>query len=26
MDKPTFDWLIRAGDVDVRLLLIAFGV
>jgi HD-like signal output (HDOD) protein len=26
MDKPTFDWLIRAGDVDIRLLLIAFGV
>jgi HD-like signal output (HDOD) protein len=26
MDKPTFDWLIRAGDVDVRLLMIAFGV
>jgi hypothetical protein len=24
MDKPTFDWLIRAGDVDVRLLMIAF--
>jgi HD-like signal output (HDOD) protein len=26
MDKPTFDWLIRAGDVDIRLLMIAFGV
>jgi putative nucleotidyltransferase with HDIG domain len=26
MDKPTFDWLIRAGDVDIRLLLLAFGV
>lgn len=26
MDKPTFDWLVRAGDVDVRLLMIAFGV
>jgi len=26
MDKPTFDWLIRAGDVDIRLLTIAFGV
>lgn len=26
MDKPTFDWLIRAADVDVRLLTIAFGV
>lgn len=25
-DKATFDWLIRAADVDVRLLLIAFGV
>lgn len=25
MDKPTFDWLIRAADVDVRLLTIAFG-
>jgi len=25
-DKPTFDWLIRAADVDVRLLMIAFGV
>jgi HD-like signal output (HDOD) protein len=26
MDKPTFDWLIRAGDVDIRLLALAFGV
>jgi HD-like signal output (HDOD) protein len=26
MDKPTFDWLIRSADVDVRLLSIAFGV
>jgi HD-like signal output (HDOD) protein len=26
MDKPTFDWLIRAGDVDIRLLMLAFGV
>jgi HD-like signal output (HDOD) protein len=26
LDKPTFDWLIRAADVDVRLLTIAFGV
>ena len=26
MDKATFDWLIRAADVDVRLLSIAFGV
>jgi HD-like signal output (HDOD) protein len=26
MDKRTFDWLIRAADVDVRLLTIAFGV
>lgn len=26
MDKATFDWLIRAADVDVRLLTIAFGV
>ena len=25
-DKPTFDWLMRAADVDVRLLMIAFGV
>jgi HD-like signal output (HDOD) protein len=25
-DKPTFDWLIRAADVDVRLLMLAFGV
>jgi HD-like signal output (HDOD) protein len=25
-DKPTFDWLIRAADVEVRLLIIAFGV
>lgn len=25
-DKPTFEWLIRAADVDVRLLMIAFGV
>jgi HD-like signal output (HDOD) protein len=26
LDKPTFDWVIRAADVDVRLLTIAFGV
>jgi HD-like signal output (HDOD) protein len=26
MDKATFDWLIRAADVDVRLVTIAFGV
>jgi len=26
LDKPTFDWLIRAADVDVRLLMLAFGV
>jgi HD-like signal output (HDOD) protein len=26
LDKPTFDWLIRAGDVDIRLLMLAFGV
>ena len=26
VDKPTFDWLIRAADVDVRLLALAFGV
>jgi HD-like signal output (HDOD) protein len=26
MDKPTFDWLLRAGDVDIRLLALAFGV
>lgn len=26
LDKPTFDWLIRAADVDVRLLTIAFGL
>jgi HD-like signal output (HDOD) protein len=26
LDKPTFDWLIRAADVDVRILGIAFGV
>jgi HD-like signal output (HDOD) protein len=26
MDKPTFDWLVRAADVDVRLLTLAFGV
>ena len=26
LDKPTFDWLIRAADVDVRSLIIAFGV
>jgi hypothetical protein len=24
--KPTFDWLIRAADVDVRLMMMAFGV
>src|SRR5258706_5000422 len=26
VDKPTFDWLIRPADVDVRLLMLAFGV
>jgi len=26
VDKPTFDWLIRAADVDLRLLTLAFGV
>jgi len=26
LDKPTFDWVIRAADVDVRLLMLAFGV
>jgi HD-like signal output (HDOD) protein len=26
LDKATFDWLIRAADVDVRLLTISFGV
>jgi HD-like signal output (HDOD) protein len=26
MDKSTFDWLVRAADVDVRLMTIAFGV
>jgi hypothetical protein len=26
LDKPTFDWIIRAADVDVRLLMIAFGL
>ena len=26
VDKPTFDWLIRAADVDVRLLTMAFGI
>jgi HD-like signal output (HDOD) protein len=26
LDKPTFDWLIRAGDVDIRMLMMAFGV
>ena len=26
VDKATFDWLIRAGDVDIRLLMLAFGV
>jgi len=25
-DRPTFEWLMRAADVDVRLLMIAFGV
>ena len=25
-DKPTFDWLVRAADVDVRLMMLAFGV
>ena len=26
MDKPTFDWLLRAGDVDIRMLMLTFGV
>jgi HD-like signal output (HDOD) protein len=26
VDRPMFDWLIRAADVDVRLLMLAFGV
>ena len=26
MDKATFDWLLRAGDVDMRLLMMTFGV
>lgn len=26
MDKATFDWLLRSADVDVRLMMIAFGV
>lgn len=26
MDKSTFDWLVRAADVDVRLMTLAFGV
>ena len=26
MDRPTFDWLVRAGDVDLRMLMTAFGV
>ncbi len=26
LDKSTFDWLIRAADVDVRLLTLSFGV
>lgn len=26
MDKATFDWLLRAGDVDIRLLMMTFGV
>jgi HD-like signal output (HDOD) protein len=26
LDKATFDWLVRAGDVDIRLLTLAFGV
>ncbi|HLF11320.1 MAG TPA: HDOD domain-containing protein [Gammaproteobacteria bacterium] len=26
MDRPTFDWLLRAGDVDIRMLILAFGV
>jgi len=26
MDKATFDWLIRAADLDVRLMTMAFGV
>lgn len=26
LDEPTFDWLIRAGDLDIRLLMSAFGV
>ena len=26
MDKRTFDWLVRTADVDVRLLMLAFGI
>jgi HD-like signal output (HDOD) protein len=26
LDKPTFEWLVRAGDVDIRMLMMAFGV
>jgi HD-like signal output (HDOD) protein len=26
MDRATFDWLLRAGDVDMRLLMMTFGV
>ena len=26
LDKPTFDWLMRAGDVDIRMLMMTFGV
>jgi len=26
MDKHTFDWLLRAGDIDVRVLMLSFGV
>jgi hypothetical protein len=26
LDRATFDWLVRAADIDVRLMTIAFGV
>lgn len=25
LDEETFDWLLRAGDVDIRMLMLAFG-
>jgi HD-like signal output (HDOD) protein len=26
MDQQTFEWLVRAGEVDIKMLMVAFGV